>query len=83
MLKKWLPHVAILLANMYIVFFVLDRVNRAMAFINNSITKFLLLILALVSIFNACMLIHERRQRIRNARRRAEAQRRDGRMTGR
>lgn len=76
MLRKWMPHLAILLSNMYLVFFLLDRVNRAMAFINNGITKGLLVILALVSIFNACLLIHDRRERIRAAARRADAQRR-------
>lgn len=76
MLRKWLPHAAILLSNMYLVFFVLDRVNRAMAFINNGITKGLLVLLSLISIFNACLLIHDRRERIRTAQRRADAARR-------
>ena len=76
MLRKWMPHVAILLSNMYLVFFLIDRVNRAMAFINNGITKGLLVILALASIFNACLLIHDRRERIRAAARRSDAQRR-------
>ena len=76
MLKKWLPHAAILLSNMYIVFFVLDKKNKAMAFINNDITKTLMLILALISIYNACTLIQNHRQRIRLARRRAAEQRR-------
>ena len=62
MIRKWLPHVSILLANMYIVFFVLDKVNTAMTFINNDITKMLLLILALSSIANSCMMIAERRR---------------------
>lgn len=76
MLRKWLPHVAILLSNMYLVFFLLDRVNKAMAFINNGITKGLLVALSLISIFNACLLIHDRRERIRAAQRRADAARR-------
>lgn len=76
MLRKWLPHVAILLSNMYLVFFLIDRTNKAMAFINNGITKGLLVVLSLVSIFNACLLIHDRRERIRAAQRRGNAARR-------
>ena len=76
MLRKWLPHVAILLSNMYLVFYVIDRFNRAMAFINNDLTKGLLVGLSLVSIFNACLLIHDRRERIRASQRRAGSARR-------
>lgn len=76
MLRKWLPHAAILLSNMYLVFFLIDRVNKAMAFINNGITKGLLVALSLISIFNACLLIHDRRERIRASQRRAGAARR-------
>lgn len=76
MLRKWLPHVAILLSNMYLVFYVIDRFNRAMAFINNDLTKGLLVGLSLVSIFNSCLLIHDRRERIRAAQRRAGSARR-------
>ena len=28
MLRKWMPHLAILLSNMYLVFFLIDRVNQ-------------------------------------------------------
>ena len=64
MLRKLLPHAAILLCNMYIVFFAIDRVNSAMAFIDNDITKTLLLILCVISTVNASFLIlDERRKR--------------------
>lgn len=84
MLRKLLPHGAIIISGMYLVFFLIDRVNSAMAFINNDITKWLLLVLCAISVFNACLLIHDERRRVRQqqaraaeARRRREAQRRE------
>ena len=65
MLRKILPHLSILLSNMYIVFFLIDRVNSAMAFINNDLTKWLLLAASVVSIANAVILIRAERSRIR------------------
>ena len=62
-LRKILPHVAIVLCNMYIVFFLIDRVNTAMQFINNSITKALLLILCVISTINSSFLIRDERRR--------------------
>ena len=74
MLRKILPHAAILLGNMYIVFFLIDRVNSAMAFINNDITKVLLLILCVISTVNSSFLIlDERRRQAARSRRRAAA----------
>ena len=75
MLRKILPHVSILLSNMYIVFFLIDRVNGAMAFINNDLTKWLLVIASVVSIANALMLIREERSRIRREEMRRAQQR--------
>ncbi|MDO4371946.1 MAG: hypothetical protein Q4D43_11510, partial [Clostridia bacterium] len=54
---KILPHAAIILSMMYFVFFCIDRVNSAMAFINNDITKWLLVILGVISIYDAVLLI--------------------------
>ncbi len=63
-LRDILPHGAIILSLMMIVFYILDQFNDAMAFINNRITKSLLLILSLVSIINAINLIaYHRRHR--------------------
>lgn len=42
-MRAMLPHGAILIANMFIVFFLIDRVNTAMNFIDNRLTKGLLL----------------------------------------
>ena len=44
-LKKLAPHAAILIGNMYYVFWGIDRVNKAMNFIDNGYTKFLLLVM--------------------------------------
>lgn len=72
-LRRILPHVAIVLCNMYIVFFCIDRVNTAMQFINNSITKALLLILCVISTINASFLILDERRKIASQDRRRSA----------
>lgn len=63
MLKKLLAHAAIILSAMYVVFFHIDCVNSAMAFIDNPITKTLLYVLAAVSVINAAFLIHDDRKK--------------------
>ena len=65
MLRKLLPHAAIIISLMYFVFFGIDRVNSAMAFIDNDITKALLLALCVISIVNAVLLIRDDRARER------------------
>ena len=52
-LERWLPHATILICNMYLVFFLIDRVNPAMNFIDNALTKGLLLLLCAAALFNA------------------------------
>lgn len=47
-MRKVFPHAIILIANMYYVFFGIDRVNKAMNFIDNSITKTLLALMCLM-----------------------------------
>ncbi len=60
--EKVMPHISIILSGMMIVFFVVDRFNSAMAFIDNDGTKILLLLLSVTSIINASMLVaHQRR----------------------
>ena len=56
-MERLLPHAAILICNMYIVFFLIDRVNTAMNFIDNGLTKGLLLLLCLVTLVNARWLL--------------------------
>ena len=65
MLRKLLPHAAIILSGMYFVFFFIDRVNTAMAFINNNITKRLLFALCVISIVEAVWLIRDDRRKTR------------------
>jgi len=67
MLRKILPHAAIIISLMYLVFFCIDRVNTAMAFINNDMTKVLLLALCAISVVNAIFLIADDRKRARIA----------------
>lgn len=64
MLKKLLAHCAIIISGMYIVFFLIDRVNPAMGFIDNDITKPLLLVLSLIAIINAIQVIAAERKKL-------------------
>ncbi len=65
MFRRFLPHIAIILSGMYFVFYGIDRVNSAMAFIDNEITKGLLVVLGLISVVNALFLIRDNRARER------------------
>ena len=64
-IKKLLAHCAIIISGMYIVFFFIDRVNPAMGFVDNDITKPLLLALALIAIINAIQVIAAERRKLR------------------
>ncbi len=70
MLLKWvrrlLPHATIVLSNMFIVFFILDKFNPVMGFINNTISKVLLLIFCVLSTFSCILLIAADRKRERD-----------------
>lgn len=76
MLRKLLPHGAIILSAMYLVFFLIDRVNSAMSFINNNITKRLLLVLCAFAVIEAVWLIRDDRRKERAQQERAAAHRR-------
>lgn len=65
MFRKVLPHVAIIISCMYFVFFFIDRVNPMMNFIDNDMTKFLLVALGVTSICNAIVIVHDDRRRTR------------------
>jgi len=61
-LAKVLPHISIIIAAMLIVFFVIDRFNSAIGFLDNDGAKTLMLVLSVTAIVNAIMLIaHQRR----------------------
>ena len=74
MLRKLLPHAAIIISAMYFVFFFIDRVNPAMAFINNDMTKILLCVLCVIAICNAVFVIRYNRARARRQQRQTAAQ---------
>lgn len=57
-----LPHASIILAAMLIVFFVIDRFNSAMGFLDNDGAKILMLLLSITAIINAIMLIAYQRR---------------------
>ena len=56
-LREMMPHAVILICNMYIVFFLIDRVNPAMNFIDNGLTKGLLAVLCAGAIYGALTLM--------------------------
>ena len=59
---RLLPHGAILICNMYIVFFLIDRVNTAMCFIDNDITKALLFVMCVISLGTSLVLMRSQRR---------------------
>lgn len=61
--KDILAHGAIILSFMMIVLLIADLYNDAMAFINNNITKTLLVILSIISILNGIYIIALHRRR--------------------
>ena len=71
MLKKIMAHTAIVISGMYFVFFFIDRVNSAMAFIDNDITKVLLFVLCVISVVNSVLLIGAERRAERRRMQRA------------
>jgi len=62
---KFLPHVSIIISGMYVVLYIVDPFNPTMQFIDNPGTKFLLLILAISSVFNSVMLVYYQRREYR------------------
>ena len=53
LLDRLLPHVAIVLSGMLVVFFLIDRVNKPMAFMTNEFHKRAVFALALMAIYLA------------------------------
>ena len=51
LIKKLLPHVAIVISGMLIVFFVIDRFNKPMGFMTNEFHKRLTFVLAILAIY--------------------------------
>jgi len=61
-IAKILPHISIVISAMLIVFFVIDRFNSAMGFLDNDGAKYLILAASAIAVRNAILLIaHQRR----------------------
>ena len=77
LIKRLLPHVAIVISGMLIVFFVIDRINKPMGFMSNEFHKRITFVLALLAIYFAVQLItlQRRAERAAYRRRLQEAQR--------
>ena len=76
LVRRLLPHVAIVISGMLIVFFVIDRVNKPMGFMTNEFHKRITFVLALLAIYFAVQLIalQRRAERAEYKRRLREAQ---------
>jgi hypothetical protein len=61
-IKNLLPHICLILCGTFITFFIVDKFNPEMAFINNDASKLMLLVLCLVSIAVSLMLVLRRRR---------------------
>ncbi len=60
--SKIVPHVSIIISLMMLTFFVIDRINPYMQFIDHPMTKWLLAIFSVSSFVTACLLIARQRQ---------------------
>ena len=61
-LSKILPHITIILAGMFIVFWILDILNPTMNFINRKISNKLLLAFCISAIMTAILAVHYQRK---------------------
>ncbi len=57
-LLKILPHVSIITSLAYVVLFIIDRVNPAMNFIGFTMTKIVILVLAICSTVTSALIIY-------------------------
>ncbi len=70
LLDKAIPHAAIVLAGMLVVFFLIDRVNKPMAFMTNEFHKRITFVLAILAIYLAVRRVSAMRRAERDAYRR-------------
>lgn len=70
LIDKLLPHVAVVLSGMLVVFFLIDRVNKPMAFMTNEFHKRITFVLAILAIYLAVRRISAMRRAERDAYRR-------------
>ena len=66
-LSKILPHITIILAGMFIVFWILDILNPTMNFINRKISNKLLLAFCISAIITAILAVYYQRKSDRKA----------------
>lgn len=72
--RKLIPYVAVVCSGMLVVFFLIDRVNKPMAFMSNEFHKVLTFVLALVSVGLAVRVITwQREEERRDYRKRLKA----------
>ena len=65
-IRKILSHLVVILGGMFLTFFCIDRVNTAMAFIDNEISKWLLFCFSLIAMALAIInLVTIRRRELR------------------
>ena len=62
-LRMLLSHALIILALMYLVLFVIDRINNAMEFINNDLTKTLLAVMSILAVVHAEISLYSGRKK--------------------
>lgn len=67
-IAKILPHMTIILAGMFVVFWILDILNPTMNFINRKISNKLLLIFCILAIVTAIMNVYYERKSSRMSR---------------
>lgn len=73
LIRKLLPHAAIIISGMLVVFFVIDRVNKPMEFMTNEFHKQLTFILSILAIYMAVRIISLQRKTERAAQKRKTA----------
>ncbi len=80
-MKRFIPHLTIILSVMTLVFFVIDRFNEIMAFMTSELSKWVFALLALCAIITSvCLIIENFRE---DDRREARELRRRQKSTGR
>jgi len=57
LLERIIPHISIILSGMLIVFFVIDRFNQKMGFMEDDMTKVMIFALSISSIMTSILLI--------------------------
>lgn len=70
LIRKLLPHIAIIISGMLVVFFVIDRINKPMEFMTNEFHKRLTFVLSILAIYMAVRIISLQRKTERAAQKR-------------